>query len=169
MAAATLAPLLPVPLSRYGVSTQLHKLGYPDCTWMIRRNSVGSRVYLYQSRWYCDADGAKQGDRLGDTGSILVVEKNRVVQQLVSPAELAYLADDGQFVAWRDDVKQELTLKNGVHLGVTPISGRFGVDWGRSLFLHWCCKRFYKYCGNRQSCSSYCCVPVKGTVFNLFG
>lgn len=136
LAAAMLTPLVPVRLSRHGVSTQLHKLRYSDCTWMIRRNSVGSRLYLYQSRWYCDADGAGQGERLGDTGSVLVVEKNRVVQQLVSPAELAYLADDGEFVAWRDDVNQELTLKNGVHLSVTPISGWFGVDWGGVYFFN---------------------------------
>jgi hypothetical protein len=126
-------PLRPVRVSRQAVAEQLQKLGYPDGTWMIRRNSIGSRVYLYQSRWYCDAPD-RSG--LGDTGSVLVVEKNRVVQRLVSPAESAYLSDDGQFVAWRDDLKQGVTLKNGGHLGVTPVSGRFGVDWGGVYFFN---------------------------------
>src|SRR5579864_1993719 len=83
------ASLQPIALD---LQTQLYNSGYStDYTWMVRRNSSGSRLYLYE--W-------PKGN------GILIVEKGQVVKQIQRPAQVAYLNDEEQFVAWTDDFKQ---------------------------------------------------------------
>jgi hypothetical protein len=104
------ASLQPIALD---LQTQLYNSGYStDYTWMVRRNSSGSRLYLYE--W-------PKGN------GILIVEKGQVVKQIQRPAQVAYLNDEEQFVAWTDDFKQGVTFLGGCRRDV-PLFGSFVVD-----------------------------------------
>jgi len=130
---AGIATLQPTAIDANALTGRVNALGYQgDYSSEVRRNSAGSRLYLYQ--WW-DLD-MPNGRRLPGRGNgVLVLEAGHVVQRLERPASIAYLNDDGQFVAWTDDLKEGITLKNGGHIYVSPYAGRFGVDWsGRYYF-----------------------------------
>jgi len=92
------------------IGKQLSDSGYStDYAWQVRRNSDGTRVYLYAG-----PDSRELG--------ILVVEKGRIVRQITRPAQLAYLDDQGQFVAWSDDLRRGVTFRNGTHLEINLAS-----------------------------------------------
>ena len=111
------ASLQPVSVDLYA---QLYNSGYStEYTWMVRRNSSGSRVYLYE---WPKADG------------ILVVERGQVVKRIGRPAQVAYLNDQEQFVAWTDDLKRGISFNNGSHRDVASM-GSFDVDPGGRYFV----------------------------------
>ena len=98
---------------------QLYRLGYStDYAWGVRRNSSGSRVYLYE----------------GPKGrGVLIVEGGRVVRQVERPGDVAFLNDDEQFVAWADDFEKGATFGNGGHRDLR--GGPFDVDPGGRYFV----------------------------------
>jgi hypothetical protein len=114
--ASTAAPLQPVSLD---IENQVYKLGYSkDYDYQVRRNSTGSRVYIYQR---------------GPGRGLIVVEGGRVVRQMQRPGDLAFLNDDEQFVAWTDDLKAGVSFLNGIHLN--SHGGLFDVDYGGHYFV----------------------------------
>jgi hypothetical protein len=111
----------PVPLQpvSFDIHDQLYSHGYStDFTWMVRRNSAGSRVYLYE---WPKARG------------LMIVEGGRVVRQMQRPAERAFLNDDEQFVAWSDDLQKGVAFIDGSHRDLR--SGEFDVDPGGNYFV----------------------------------
>jgi hypothetical protein len=128
--AAIVAQLQPALTNDKALSAALHSLGYPsDYISLVRRNSTGSELYMYQS----SRDGR----------GILVVAGDRVIRRLERPADVAYVNDEGQFVAWTDSLTQGVTFRNGVHraIGVVrivqglPVYGNFDVDPGGQYFF----------------------------------
>jgi hypothetical protein len=117
---ATESRLGPVVIDTSGLSSFLEHSGYRDYPSNVRRNSSGSRLYVYQWR---------QGGR-----GVLVIEHGRVVQRLTRPADTAYLSDQGQFVAWSNDLKIGVNFRGGAQ-STLPQLRWFGVDPGGRYFF----------------------------------
>ena len=116
--ALAMPPVPRQPVS-FDIYDQLRSHGYStNFTWEVRRNSAGSRVYLYE--W-------------PEGHGVMIVEGGRVVRQIQRPAQLAFLNDDEQFVAWTDDLKKGVTLIDGSHRDLR--SGQFDVDPGGNYFV----------------------------------
>ena len=117
---ATELLLEPVVIDTSVLSSFLGHLGYRDYPSNVRRNSSGARLYIYQ--W-----------RQGGPG-VLVIEHGMVVQILTRPAETAYLNDEGQFVAWFNDLKIGVSFRDGAQSALSRLRG-FGVDPGGRYFF----------------------------------
>jgi hypothetical protein len=112
--------LEPVVIDTSVLSSSLEHLGYRDYPSNVRRNSSGSRLYTYQ--W-----------RQGGLG-VLVIEHGRVVQRLTRPADTAYLNDQGQFVAWSNDLKVGVNFRGSTQSTLSRLRW-FGVDPGGRYFF----------------------------------
>jgi len=117
---ATESLLEPVFIDTSVLSSFLEHLGNRYYASNVRRNSSGSRLYVYQ--W-----------RQGGLG-VLVIEHGMVVRTLTRPAETAYLNDEGQFVAWFNDLKIGVSFREGAQPGLSRLRG-FGVDPGGRYFF----------------------------------
>jgi len=92
------------------------KAGYSDASLdEVTRNSTGTILYLHD---YYRAD---------KRNIILSVSAGGEIKKILPPSGGGYLNDQGEFVAWVDDVKKGLRFKNGYFRDIVP-SGYFGVD-----------------------------------------
>jgi len=133
-AAISIAALQPTPVDKSNIVPLFQRFGYGgDYSYEARRDSRGSRLYLYQ--WW-GASLPNGGQLRGSGNGVLVIGGGRVIRRLERPARLAYLNDQEQFVAWTDDLKKGVTLRNGTHIDVAPLEGRFGVDWSGQYFFN---------------------------------
>jgi hypothetical protein len=128
----TLTPQ-PTWINENKVGEQVEKEGYQgDYSYQVRRNSTGSVAYVYQ--WWSRSPGG--GPSSGWGPGILIVQAGRVARRIERPADVAYLNDEGEFVAWTDDLKAGVSIKGGTHVNVIPFYGRFSVDWAGRYFYN---------------------------------
>lgn len=112
--------LEPTIVSKQQLARELYELGYSDTEIaLVRRNSTGSKLYVYP---------------FSPTAPILIVEGGRVTKALRRFAEVAFLNDAEQFVAWTDDLRNGVAFLGGDRLNV-PRFGTFDVDPGGRYFV----------------------------------
>jgi len=94
----------------------LQRSGHGDISpFQVSRNNSGTSLYFQR----------EYGEHKGD--KILVISKNADLKTVIAPANITFLNDNGEFVAWFDNVQNGVTFRNGA-LKQVPLFSRFDVD-----------------------------------------